>query len=130
MTLCAAFISAAQAAEVKVPDTAKQLKRDGIVAAYAGKSITWERVNGGQVTGTATFAADLKSATGTWKTSDQGGEWESKVTIKGDQYCYQARNKGEKKYGKVTCAIMFSDGTQFYEVEPKAKKLVSITKYQ
>lgn len=122
--------TAALAENVTVPASAKLMKRADIVAAYAGKSITWQRANGGDVSGTATFSADLKSATGDWKTADQRGEFESKVTLKGDQYCYQARDKGKKEYGKLTCAIMYSDGAQFYEVEPKSKKLVSITKHQ
>lgn len=104
---------------------AKLLDKAGVMATYDGKQFAWSHPNTDRVTGTANF--DLKNglASGTWTDGKKSGEWESKVTFKGDQYCYEARGKGQKKYGKMVCNLVYLDGSTTYEVDPKTKKVLS-----
>jgi hypothetical protein len=116
---------------VKLPDSAKQLSKDEIIALYAGKSTTWDHPNTDKSTGTAIIAADATSMSGTWKNGKDKGEWEGKISFnKKDQYCYVTRGKGDKKYGKETCNLVFADVKTIYEVNPKSKKVLSVNVIQ
>ena len=108
-----------------LPPSAKLLDKAGIMATYDGKQFAWSHPNTDRVTGTANF--DLKNglATGTWTIGKKSGEWESKVTFKGDQYCYEARGKGQKKYNKMVCNLVYLDGAVTYEIDPRTKKVLS-----
>lgn len=108
-----------------LPATAQLLDAAGVMATYDGKQFAWAHPNTDKVTGTAMF--DLKNgmAQGTWKGGKGSGEWESKVTFKGDQYCFEARGKGQKKYNKMVCNLVYLDGTTTYEVDPKTKRVLS-----
>jgi hypothetical protein len=108
-----------------LPQTAKLLDKAGVMATYDGKKFAWSHPNTDHVTGTANF--DLKNgfANGTWKDGKDTGEWEARVTFKGDQYCYEARGKGKKKYNKMVCNLVYLDGTTTYEVDPKTKRVLS-----
>jgi len=124
--LSMSFIESAKAKDTLIlPPTAKLLDKAGVMAAYDGKQYSWSHPNTDKVTGTANF--DLKSglAHGTWKYAKNSGEWESKVTFKGDQYCYEARGKGQKKYNKMVCNLVYLDGTTTFEVDPKTKRVLS-----
>ena len=117
--------SAIAANKVKVPPTAKPMTAADIMAAYDGKSYAWDHPNTDKAKGTVFFDLKKSYASGTWKSGKDSGEWEAKITMKGDQYCYEARGKGQKKYNKMVCNILFMDGTMVYEVDPKTKKVLS-----
>ena len=108
-----------------LPATAKPLTKDGVMAAYDGKQYAWSHPNTDKVTGTVKF--DLKNGLmgGTWSDGKSTGEWEGKVTFKGDQYCFETRGKGQKKYNKMVCNLVYLDGTTTYELDPKTKKVLS-----
>jgi Protein of unknown function (DUF995) len=126
LALALAFTTPALAADkVKLPATAKQLTAAEIIAVYDGKKYAWDHPNTDKVTGTVLFDFKKSYMNGTWKAGKDTGEWEGKITMKGDQYCYRTRGKGEKKFGKMTCNILFLDGTTVYEVDPKTKKVLS-----
>ena len=112
--------------KIILPTTAVLLDAAGVMATYDGKQFAWAHPNTDKVTGTAKF--DLKNglADGTWKAGKDTGEWESKVTFKGDQYCFEARGKGQKKYNKMVCNLVYLDGTTTYEIDPKSKRVLSI----
>jgi Protein of unknown function (DUF995) len=112
---------------VKLPTSAKQLSKDEIITLYSGKSTTWQHPNTDKSTGTTIIAADLKTMNGTWQNGKDKGEWDGKISFnKKDQYCYVSRGKGQKKYSKETCNLVFTDGKTVYEVDPKSKKVLSI----
>lgn len=112
---------------VKLPATAKLLTKDEIIALYAGKSTTWEHPNTDKSTGTTIIAADAKTMSGTWANGNDKGEWEGKISFnKKDQYCYVFRGKGEKKWSKLTCNLVYLDGKTVYELDPKNKKILSV----
>ena len=116
---------------VKLPASAKQLAKDEIIALYSGKSTTWDHPNTDKSTGTTIIAADATSMSGTWVNGKDNGEWEGKISFnKKDQYCYVTRGKGDKKYGKETCTLVFVDGKTVYEINPKSKKVLSINTIQ
>lgn len=126
LTMALAFSTSAWAADkVKVPKTAKSMTAAEIIAAYDGKKYAWDHPNTDKATGTVLFDFKTMTMGGTWKAGKDSGEWEGKITMKGDQYCYRTRGKGEKKYGKMTCNILYIDGTTVYEVDPKTKKVLS-----
>jgi hypothetical protein len=115
----------------KLPPTAKQLTKAEIIATYAGKSTTWDHPNTDKSTGTTVIAADIKTMSGTWKNGKDKGEWEGKISFnKKDQYCYVSRGKGEKKWSKETCNLVFADGKTIYETNPKSMKVLSINVIQ
>ena len=73
----------------------------------------------------------MKTMDGTWKAGKKGGEWEGKISFnKAGQYCYVTRGKGQKKYGKQTCNLLFLDGKTVYELDPKSKKILSVNTLQ
>jgi Protein of unknown function (DUF995) len=115
----------AAADKVKVPATAKAMTATDIIATYDGKSYAWAHPNTDKATGTVLFDFKKSYMSGTWKAGKDSGEWEGKITMKGDQYCYETRGKGKKKYDKMVCNILFIDGTTVYEVNPKSKKVLS-----
>jgi outer membrane lipoprotein-sorting protein len=126
-----ASTSAFAAESVKVPPTAKLLSKDEVIALYAGKSTTWEHPNTDKSNGTTIIAADLKTMSGTWQSGSDKGEWEGKISFNKDGlYCYVTRGKGQKKYGKQTCNLVFADGKTVYEADPKSKKVLSINVIQ
>jgi Protein of unknown function (DUF995) len=118
-------IPVAAADRVKLPATAKAMTAAETIATYDGKKYAWDHPNTDNATGTVLFDFKNSYMSGTWKSGSDGGEWEGKITMKGDQYCYRTRGKGQKKYGKMTCNLMFIDGTTVYEVDPKTKKVLS-----
>jgi hypothetical protein len=125
--LSMSFIEIARAKDtLMLPPTAKLLDKAGIMAAYDGKKYSWSHPNTDKVTGTANF--DLKNgmASGVWNDGKTSGEWEAKVTFKGDQYCFEARGKGKKKYNKMVCNLVYLDSTTTYELDPKTKRVLSI----
>ncbi len=91
---------AVAADKVKLPKTAKAMTAADIMATYDGKKYAWEHPNTDHATGTVLFDLKKSYASGTWKSGKDSGEWEGKITMKGDQYCYQTRGKGKKKYDK------------------------------
>jgi Protein of unknown function (DUF995) len=119
-------MAAMAADKVKLPDTAKMLTKAEVVALYGGRKTTWEHPNTDGVTGTAEFDSELKSAKGTFNDGGKKGTWESKLSFKGDWYCYQVRVNGGKKYSKRTCNVIYVDGEKIYEVDPKSKKVLSL----
>lgn len=114
---------------VLLPKTAKPLTKAEIVAIYGGKTAEWNHPNTDHTTGTATWDAAVSVSSGTWKAGKNHGEWDSKVTWKGDQYCYEAKGKDKKKYNKMVCNLVFQDVDGIvYEVDPKTKKVISTDK--
>ncbi len=123
----ALFASRATAKDkVVLPATAQLLDAAGVLATYDGKQFAWAHPNTDKVTGTVMF--DLKNGVmnGGWKAGKDTGEFEGKVTFKGDQYCFEARGKGQKKYDKMVCNLVYLDGTTTYEVNPKTKRVLSV----
>lgn len=124
--LSMSFIESAKAKDtLMLPPTAKLLDKAGVMATHDGKKFSWSHTNTDKVTGTADF--DLKNgmASGIWNDGKTSGEWESKISFKGDQYCYEARGKGQKKYNKMVCNLVYLDGTTTFEVDPKTKRVLS-----
>ncbi len=111
--------------KVKIPKTAKVMTAAEIILAYDGKSYAWDHPNTDKATGTVLFDFKKSYMSGKWKAGKDSGEWEGKITMKGDQYCYETRGKGQKKYDKMVCNILYIDGTTIYEVHPKSKKVLS-----
>ena len=95
-----------------------------MIAIYDGKLDLWKHPNGDH--GTTTHDAKAGTIGGEYNVGSNEGEWEGKVTWKGDQYCFRTRGKGKGKYGALECNIIFLDGTTAYEVHPKTKKVKSI----
>lgn len=125
-----AFTATAAMSAVKLPKTAKLLDKAGIVAAYCGKTILWDHPNTDKVKGTVIFNAKMTNAVGTYVSSKNKGEFESKVSFKGDQYCFSVRVKPAKEYAKRVCNLIYLDGTTAYEVNPKSKTIVSVNTIQ
>jgi hypothetical protein len=120
-------IGTASAAEmVKLPATAVKLDKAGIMAAYGGKKTTFSHPNTDKVTGTADFSADMKTGSGTFVAGKIKGNWVSKITLKGDQYCWSVKAGDAKKYDKPVCNHVYLDGKTTYEVDPKSKKILSV----
>ena len=118
------------AAEItKLPETAKKLTKDEIIAAYSGKSLNWSHPTTDKGYGTTVMDATASTMSGTYDVGGNKGEWEGKVSWKGEQYCYQTKGKGEKKYGKKTCTFVYQDGETFIEVDPKSEKVLSVNTY-
>ena len=113
---------------VVLPATAKPLTKAGLTAAYAGKNTEWSHPNTDKATGTATFDAPMTSVSGKFQNGKDNGEWEGKISWKGDEYCYQIRPKGAGKFGKPVCNFGYQDGNTVYEVDPKSKKVLSVAK--
>jgi hypothetical protein len=111
---------------VKLPKTAKLLDKAGIIAAYGGKTTKFDHPNTDKVFGTAIFNADMTKGHGTIVAGDIKGEWETKITLKDDQYCWALKVKGAKKYEKPVCNQVYLDGKTAYEVQPKTKKILSV----
>jgi hypothetical protein len=111
---------------VMLPEAAKQLTKAEIVSLYDSKLYNWMHPSGDKGTGTTRYVAATESISGTFDIGGQKGEWEGKISWKGDQYCFKTRGKGMKKYGPVTCNLVYLDGTTAYEVNPKTKKINSI----
>jgi hypothetical protein len=111
---------------VKMPKTAKLLNKAEIIALYANTTSDWDHPNTDKVKGTAIINADVTIGGGTWIAGNEKGNWESKITFKGDQYCWASRLKGEKKYNPRVCNLIYQDGKTAYEVDPKTKKILSI----
>lgn len=126
--------NAVAAAKVKLPATAKMLTMAEVVAIYGGKTAEWAHPNGDKATGTATWDAAVAFSSGTWKSGKDSGHWDSKISWKGDQYCYEARGAvGDapmpKKYSKMVCNLVYQDTDGLiYEVDPKTKKVMSTDK--
>jgi outer membrane protein assembly factor BamB len=114
----------------KVPATAKLLTKAEIMAAYSGATLKWTHPYTDKGTGTAAFNTDLTSGKGTFVFGKDKGEFESKITFKGDQYCWAAKGKGEKKFGKRVCNLVYLDGKIAYEVDPKSKQILSVNTLQ
>lgn len=112
--------------KVKIPEAAKLLNKDEIIAFYGGKMFSWAHPNTDKGKGTTTFDPAKSTIGGTYDIGGNKGEWEGKITWKGDQYCFQTRGKGQKKYSKVECNLIYLDGTTAYEVDPKSKKVKSV----
>jgi hypothetical protein len=111
---------------VVLPKTAKLLTKAEAIVVYGGNTTTWSHPNSDKVTGTAVFDATVTSASGEFQDGKNKGEWESKITWKGDQYCWQARAKGIGKFGKPVCNLIYQDAKTVYEVDPKSKKVTSV----
>lgn len=122
LTLSAALADTA----AKLPASAKQLTKAEIVAIYDGKLFNWSHPEGDKGHGTTTYVAKTQTIGGTYDVGGNTGEWEGKVTWKGDQYCFKTRGKGQKKWSATTCNLVFLDGSTAYEVNPKTKAINSI----
>lgn len=110
-----------------LPAGAKQLTKAEIIALYDGKTFIWKNEkNGGPGTGTTRLDAKKGTIGGTFRIGEASGEWEGKVSFKGDQYCFRTRGKGQPKYGPLECNLIFLDGTTAYEVNPKTKAVNSV----
>jgi hypothetical protein len=124
------FSAVGSFAAEKVPATAKLLTKAEIFSTYSGATLKWTHPYTDKGTGTATFNADLTSGKGTFVFGKNKGEFESQVSFKGDQYCWAAKGKGEKKYGKRVCNLVYLDGKVVYEVDPKSKQILSVNALQ
>jgi hypothetical protein len=112
--------------KIKLPEDAKLLTKTDVLALYSGKSFNWSHPNTDKGTGTTVFDATAANMGGTYHVGKYKGEWEGVISWKGEQYCYKTRGKGEKKYSKVTCNLVYAkDGTS-YEIDPKKKTLLSV----
>jgi Protein of unknown function (DUF995) len=111
--------------KVVLPPDAKMLTAAEVIAAYDGKSYAWDHPNTDKVKGTVTFDFKKGYMSGTWNDGKSKGEWEGKITMKGDQYCYRTKPKGGKKFSNTTCNILYTDGKMIYETHPKSKKVLS-----
>jgi hypothetical protein len=118
----------AQAADkVKVPETAKLLNKAEIIAQYDGKLYSWDHPNTDKAHGTTTYVAASSTIGGTWESGKDKGEWEGRISWKGDQYCFETRGKGsKKKYNPKQCNMIYLDGITTYEVNPKTKQVLSV----
>jgi hypothetical protein len=91
----------------------------------SGKKTTWK--NADNITGTATYSADLKTSNGTLLNGEgKTVKWDGKVAIKQDQYCFAVRVGQSKKRFSQECYLIFADGKALYEVNPKTKKVQSV----
>jgi hypothetical protein len=115
---------------VKVPATAKLLTKAEIVATYGGTTSNWEHPNTDGSHGTAIVNADATKGHGTYADDKSNGTWESKITFKGDQYCWSVRVNGKGKFQKPVCNLIYLDGKVAYEVDPKSKKILSVNTIQ
>lgn len=123
--VCAFAVEAAT--KTKVPATAKLLTKEQIIATYDGRLFSWDHPNTDKAHGTTTFHSATSTIGGTWEAGKDKGEWEGKITWKGDQYCFETRPKGSKgKYNPKQCNLIYLDGTTTYEVDPKSKKVLSV----
>lgn len=111
---------------VSLPKSAKLLTKAEVIVIYGGKKTEWSHPNTDKATGTAVFDTTVSSASGEFQDGKNKGEWESKITWKGDQYCWQARAKGQGKFGKPVCNLIYQDSKTVYEVDPKSKKVISV----
>jgi hypothetical protein len=109
----------------KIPKTAKLLNKAEIIALYANTTSDWDHPNTDKVKGTAIINADVTMGKGTWAAGGSKGEWESKITFKGDQYCWATKIKGTK-YNPRVCNLIYLEGKTAYEVDPKSKKILSV----
>lgn len=132
-SMCLAFVCSAALvlpaladASTKLPASAKQLTKAEIVALYDNKPYNWSHPAGDKGHGTTMYVSKSETIGGTYDVGGNTGEWEGKVTWKGDQYCFRTRGKGQKKYSPTTCNLVFLDGTTAYEVNPKTKAINSI----
>jgi hypothetical protein len=122
--------SAVAAEKVKLPATAKKLDKAGIIAAYGGKTTNFTHPNTDNVYGLAIFDADMAKGHGTFVAGETKGEWDTKITLKDDQYCWAVRVKPAKKYQKPVCNFVYLDGNTAYEVHPKNKTILSVNVIQ
>jgi hypothetical protein len=125
---CSAVLATTALAETAstLPSTAKQLTRAEIVSLYDNKPYVWTHPAGDKGTGTTMYVAKSQTIGGTYDVGGNSGEWEGKVTWKGDQYCFRTRAKGQKKYSPTTCNLVYLDGTTAYEVNPRTKAVNSV----
>ena len=128
--VCLLTVPGLAAGKVKLPDTAQKLDKAGIIAAYGGKTTKFTHPNTDGVYGLAIFAADMKTGHGTFVAGETKGEWETKITLKEDQYCWAVRVKPAKKYQKPVCNHVYLDGNTAYEVHPKNKTILSVNVIQ
>lgn len=120
-----------QAAEkVKLPESAKKLDKAGILVAYGGKTTNFEHPNTDKVHGTAIFNADMTKGNGTFVAGKTKGTWQTKITLKEDQYCWALRVGKNKKYDKPVCNFVYLDGNTAYEVNPKTSEILSVNTIQ
>ncbi len=124
LALCST--SAFAADKVKVPATAKLLSKSEIVALYDGKLYSWAHPNTDNGNGTTTFVSTSSTISETYNVGGNKGNWEGKITWKDNQYCFQTRGKGGKKFDPKQCNLIYLDGKTAYEVNPKTKKVMSV----
>jgi hypothetical protein len=127
---CFSLSSASAAEKVKLPATAKKLDKAGIIAAYGGKTTNFTHPNTDNVFGLAIFDAEMAKGHGTFVAGKTKGEWETKITLKDDQYCWSLKVKGKKKYEKPVCNLVYLDGNTAYEVHPKNNAILSVNVIQ
>lgn len=117
-------VSASMAATTKLPASAKQLTKAEIVAAYDGKTYKWVRTVGKKGHGTTKYDAKTETVEGTFNVGANSGEFEGKISWKGDAYCFSTTGKGMNNWGPVTCHYIYSDGTTIYETDTEKKRTV------
>jgi Protein of unknown function (DUF995) len=121
------FASPTLAAEIKnLPKDAKLLTKAEIVAMYDGKPYIWTHPFTDKGKGTLTFVEAKSFMSGDYDFDGNKGEWEGKVTWKGNRYCLQTRAKGGKKYDPIKCQYVYQVGDTLYEVNDKSKKVTSV----
>jgi hypothetical protein len=116
-------------ADIKLPASAKQLKTDEIRQMLSGKKTKWK--NADNISGTAEYSVDVKTSKGTLINGEgKTVNWDSKVAVKKDQYCFAVRVGDSKKRFPQACFLVFAEGNALYEVDPKTKKVQSINTVQ
>ncbi len=109
-----------------VPPTAKLQTKAQIIAIYDGKPFSWSHPFTDKGSGTMDVVAATSTMSGTYDMNGKKGEWEGKITWKGDQCCGQERAKGGKKYNPMHCQLVYLDGSTVYEVDAKTKVITSV----
>jgi hypothetical protein len=122
------FATPALGAEIaNLPEGAKLLTKAEIVAVYDGKPFVWTHPFTDKGNGTFNFVASKSYMSGKFDFGGKKkGDWEGKVTWKGEVYCIQTRAKGGKKYDPMQCQDVYQVGDKFYEVNVKSKKVTSV----
>lgn len=118
MMLVGSTVSLA-ASSSKLPKGAKQLTKAEIIAVYDGKTYAWKHPSGDKGTGTTRYDAKTETIEGTFKIGDNSGEFEGRISWKGDAYCFSTTGKGKNNWGPVTCHLIFQDGSTIYETNMK-----------